>query len=197
MADQVQLIEVVNILGSLARSAHLKRVLSALDPDPALNFWRVMHGNLLDITVLEWCKLFGSDHEEHQKTHWKNVVTNQEAFRAGLLQDLGVDMKAWETYWLEMKNYRDQHVAHLRRRGPFVHDVHRIRRIPNRTICDSRVKSAEEIPWKQRPSHPATHPTDRPHFPQLRIVNFQSQRAPAMSGDGGFLLRAGVNAIPV
>lgn len=112
MADQVQLIEVVNLLGSLTRSAHLKRVLSALDPDPALNFWRVMHGNLLDITVLEWCKLFGSDHEEHQKTHWKNVVANQDAFRSELLGELGVDMKAWQAYWLEMKNYRDQHVAH-------------------------------------------------------------------------------------
>lgn len=112
MASQDQLIEVVNILGSLVRSAHLKRVLSALDPDPPLNFWRVMHGNLLDIAVLEWCKLFGSDDEEHQKTHWKNVVADKDAFRAELLRTLGIDTKAWESYWKEMKTYRDQYVAH-------------------------------------------------------------------------------------
>lgn len=112
METQTQLIEVVNILGSLVRSAHLKRVLSALDPDPPLNFWRVMHGNLLDISVLEWCKLFGSDDEEHQKTHWKNVVADKDAFRATLFQALRIDAKAWEAYWNEMKNYRDQYVAH-------------------------------------------------------------------------------------
>jgi hypothetical protein len=112
MADQVQLTEAVNILGNLVRSVHLKRVLTALDPDPALNFWRVMHGTLLDIAVLEWCKLFGSDNEEHQKTHWKNVVANQDAFRHQLLDGLRIDMNAWKAYWQEMKNYRDQHVAH-------------------------------------------------------------------------------------
>ena len=65
-----------------------KRVLSALDPDPPLNFWRILHGNLLDTAVLDWCKLFGSDDEEHQKTHWKNVVADRDAFRAELLGTL-------------------------------------------------------------------------------------------------------------
>ena len=71
-----------------------------------------MHGNLLDISVLEWCKLFGSDNEEHQKTHWKNVVSDIDAFRADLLKALGIDAKAWESYWRDMKTYRDQYVAH-------------------------------------------------------------------------------------
>jgi hypothetical protein len=30
---------------------------------PSLNFWRLIYGNLLDVAVLEWCKVFGSDAE--------------------------------------------------------------------------------------------------------------------------------------
>jgi len=71
-----------------------------------------MHGTLLDMAVLEWCKLFGSDDEEHQKTHWKNVVGNGESFRKDLLGKLGVSANDWADYWKQMKNYRDQHVAH-------------------------------------------------------------------------------------
>jgi hypothetical protein len=112
MASLDQLTAAINVLGNLVRSVHLKRVLAGLDPDPSLNFWRVMHGTLLDIAVLEWCKLFGSDDEEHQQTHWKNVVSDVDAFRAELLGQLGIDAKRWEAYWKEMKNYRDQHVAH-------------------------------------------------------------------------------------
>lgn len=112
MASKEQLTATVNIIASLIRSVHLKRVLSDFDPDPGLNFWRVMHGNLLDMAVLDWCKLFGSDDEEHQKTHWKNVVADEEQFRKDLLKAIGVDAGAWKTYWNDMKNYRDQHVAH-------------------------------------------------------------------------------------
>lgn len=112
MADKEHLIATVNILASLVRSVHLKRVLSGLDPDPALNFWRLLHGNLLDIAVLEWCKLFGSDDEEHQKAHWKNVVPDKDAFRTSLLKAMEIDGKAWDAYWKEMKTYRDQNVAH-------------------------------------------------------------------------------------
>ena len=39
MVSKDHLIETVNILASLVRSVHLKRVLSGLDPNPALNFW--------------------------------------------------------------------------------------------------------------------------------------------------------------
>ncbi len=112
MARQDQLIAVVNILANLVRSVHLKRVLSDVDPDPALNFWRIFHGDLLDMAVIDWCKLFGSDDEEHQKTHWKNVMSDRDAFRAELFGALGIDAKAWGSYWSEMKNYRDQHAVH-------------------------------------------------------------------------------------
>jgi hypothetical protein len=115
MASPEQLIAVVNVLGNVVRSIQLKRVLTDVDPDPPLNFWRVLYGNLFDIAVLDWCKLFGSDDEAHQQVHWKNVIADgrQQEFRAGLLAHLGIGANAWAEYWNHMKTYRDQHVAHL------------------------------------------------------------------------------------
>src|SRR5258708_38966725 len=111
MTSQEQLIAVINTVGNLIRGIHLKRALSAINPDPPLNFWRLIHGNLLDFAVLEWCKLFGSDDKDHQPTHWKNVATDQDAFRSGLLEHLNIDKKTWEAYWTELKSYRDTRVA--------------------------------------------------------------------------------------
>ena len=112
MANEDPLVEVVNIIANLVRCVHLKRVLSAVDPEPPLNFWRVIHGNLLDMAVIDWCKLFGSDDKEHQKSHWKNMVADPNAFRTELFAKLGVDAKSWGAYWNEMKSYRDQYAAH-------------------------------------------------------------------------------------
>ena len=105
----------IGIIVAFVRNVHLKRVMHDVDPEPHLNFWRMIHGNLLDVAVMEWCKLFGSDHEEHQPMHWKNVVPREEheGFRAGLLNALGVPQKTWEAYWQQMKEYRDNHAAHF------------------------------------------------------------------------------------
>lgn len=103
----------VNILANLVRSAQLKRALTRADPDPALNFWRVIYGNLLDMAVIEWCKLFGSDHEDHQQVHWKNMFQDESAFRDGLYRHLGVSRNDFLEYWEELKTYRNTAAAHL------------------------------------------------------------------------------------
>lgn len=113
MARREQLTGALQVVVNVARSVALKRALAAADPDPALNFWRVLHGNLLDVAVLEWCKLFGSDDEEHQLVHWKNVFADEARFRADLFAHLGLEQEEWLAYWQQMKAYRDQHVAHL------------------------------------------------------------------------------------
>lgn len=115
MSSPEQLTALVNVLGNVVRSIQLKRVLTETDSDPPLNFWRVLYGNLFDIAVLDWCKLFGSDDEARQQVHWKNVIAEagHEEFRTGLLGHLGVEAAAWTEYWNHMKTYRDQHVAHL------------------------------------------------------------------------------------
>lgn len=113
MATHEHLTAALQVVVNTARCVALKRAIAAADPDPALNFWRVLHGNLLDVAVLDWCKLFGSDDEEHQQVHWKNVFADKAAFRAGLLAHVHIDQDAWRGYWQQMKDYRDRHVAHL------------------------------------------------------------------------------------
>ena len=95
----------------LARSTEMKRTLTEVDPNPHLNFWRLIHGNQLDITVLEWCKVFGSDGEA---THWKKIVppADHDQFRRDLFGAVGVTAEEWGAYWNEMKEYRDNLVAH-------------------------------------------------------------------------------------
>lgn len=99
----------MGLLVQIVRSIQIKKVLSELNPNPRLNFWRIIQGGLLDLPVLDWCKVFGSNAEP---THWKGVVSDVEAFRAALLSHLQISQKEWEKYWLHMKDYRDELVAH-------------------------------------------------------------------------------------
>jgi len=95
----------------IARSAAMKRALTEIDPNPHLNFWRIIHGNQLDIAVLEWCKVFGTDGEA---THWKKIVLpdDHDQFRNNLFGAVGVSGDEWAIYRAEMKAYRDNLVAH-------------------------------------------------------------------------------------
>lgn len=89
----------------------LKRAIEASDSDPHLNFWRIIIGNQLDVAVLEWCKIFGSNNEA---THWKQVIPEEEhaTYKAELLAMLIFSEAQWNEYWKHMKAYRDNLVAH-------------------------------------------------------------------------------------
>ena len=117
MSDRKRLSDAVEVLANLVRNIQLRRELSAECAAPHLNFWRVIYGDLSDIAVLEWCKLFGSDDEEYQPLHWKNIVSDQVQFRRDLFSRLRIYESKWRSYWNEMKRYRDQSVAH--------HDIRR------------------------------------------------------------------------
>lgn len=112
-----ELLDTADTLASLVRNIHLRRALSAVRADPHLVFWRLIYGDLSDIVVLEWCKLFGSDDDERQPLHWKNVVPDPNKFRTDLFSRLQIYESKWRSYWREMKQYRDQSVAH--------HDIRR------------------------------------------------------------------------
>jgi hypothetical protein len=107
-----QLAEAAEVLGTLVRNILLKRALHAADPSPRLNFWCIQYGNLMDLAVIDWCKLFGSDDAEHQPIHWKNIADDQDSFRSALLEALEITHEDWETYWRDMKKYRDFNAAH-------------------------------------------------------------------------------------
>lgn len=99
----------IKLVGQIVRCIHMKRELTNLDSEPELNFWRLIYGGLLDLAVLEWTKIFGSNAEP---SHWKGVVDDQVTFRKDLLAFVGISESEWEAYWKEMKGYRDEGVAH-------------------------------------------------------------------------------------
>jgi hypothetical protein len=112
MAGTQRLFDAVEVLVNLVRNIRLRRELHLACADPPLSFWRVIYGDLTDIAVLEWCKLFGSDDDEKQTVHWKNVVPDVDVFRHDLLSRLNVSPEQWKSYWDGIKRYRDQSVAH-------------------------------------------------------------------------------------
>nr|WP_294566448.1 hypothetical protein [uncultured Rhodopila sp.] len=84
---------------------------------PHASFWRQVNGNFLDMAVLDWCKLFGDPKETPQKRlakhHWRRVVSDPDAFEAGLLTQLGTDADGFAALIGKMRDYRDRFVAHL------------------------------------------------------------------------------------
>ncbi len=100
----------INILVQIVRCIQMKKVLAEIDPSPRLNFWRIIHGGLMDLPVLEWYKIFGANAEP---THWKGVVDDPEHFRTSLLEKLNISYQNWEKYWAHMKDYRDEFIAHF------------------------------------------------------------------------------------
>ncbi len=73
-------------------------------------FWLTVHGNLIEVCVLEWCKLFGN---RNGKYHWQNVMPDPILFRSEMISLHGIDDAELDRLWKEMKNYRDDFVAHL------------------------------------------------------------------------------------
>jgi len=93
------------------------------------DFWINANSNFLDISVLEWCKLFG---EWNGKHHWKQVVPKPATFLHDLCEGIDVTEDVFNAHRNEMKTYRNKFVAHL--------DAGRQMRIPSLTmVVDSAV----------------------------------------------------------
>ena len=102
------------ILIQIVRCIHLKKALTEVDPKPDLNFWRLIHGGFLDLAVMEWCKIFGSNAEY---THWKTLLheDDHDNFRNNLFEHLNIKPEEWDKNWVKLKTYRDELVAHHNR----------------------------------------------------------------------------------
>lgn len=90
--------------------AYFKAGWSELKPKREGDFWITVLGNFIDVSVLEWSKLFGDDHGKH---HWKCIVDDEASFKARLLSNLGIAEAQWQQSWMEIKEYRDKFIAHL------------------------------------------------------------------------------------
>lgn len=93
----------------VARNVAYHRSLQPFNNELNQNYWILIFNNFLDISVLEWCKVFGS---KNQNTHWSRHVENKDEFRNGMLARLEMSQEEWQTYWSSVKDYRDKSVAH-------------------------------------------------------------------------------------
>jgi hypothetical protein len=112
MERERQLTDTVDGIVNFVRVMLNRRALQQANGDPHLTFWVVTNNALFDTAVIDWCKLFGSAHDEHQPTHWKNVAPDVGAFRAGLLAVVDITWEQWVAYWEQLKKYRDKAAAH-------------------------------------------------------------------------------------
>ena len=73
-------------------------------------FWITANNALLDIGLLEWCKLFGDPRAKHD---WRKSVVDQGSFLPALLEHLRLTEQMFADYIAEVRTYRDKFVAHL------------------------------------------------------------------------------------
>lgn len=81
-----------------------------MQPREEGQFWITVIGNFIDVSVLEWTKLFGDDKGKH---HWKQIAEDQASFKQALLGNVGISQDQWDASWKEIKDYRDKFIAHL------------------------------------------------------------------------------------
>jgi hypothetical protein len=79
----------------------------------ATEFGATVNANMLDIAVLEWCKLFADRKARH---HWHRLVRDeaeQKQFSTQLHQVAQINAHEWTQYVDVIRVYRDKFVAHL------------------------------------------------------------------------------------
>ena len=106
-----RLTNAINVIVGFVREVQTLRALRDAGV-PAQTFWRVLNNSTFDMAVINWCKLFGSDDQAHQPTHWKNIAPDEQKFRNELLAAIGVSWSEWVSYRYEVKHYRDNSAAH-------------------------------------------------------------------------------------
>jgi len=69
-----------------------------------------LNGNFLDISVLEWCKLFGDYSDKH---HWKKIMSHDPTFKKRMLDELKISQEDLDLTYKSFRAYRDKFIAHL------------------------------------------------------------------------------------
>ena len=73
-------------------------------------FWREVHGNFFDRSVLDWCKLFADGKGKH---HWRRAVESPDRFEMDLYAALDITVGEFAELVERVRCYRDKFVAHL------------------------------------------------------------------------------------
>lgn len=92
------------------RQLSMHRAFDGLQGKLKQNFWIYIYNNSIDMAVLDWCHLFGNHSDD---LHWKGVASDKDNFRRDLFKHLEIDESTWNTYWHNLKGYRDKNVGHI------------------------------------------------------------------------------------
>lgn len=93
----------------VVRNAACCRSLNSYKDNFNQSYWVLIYNNFFDITILEWCKIFGTYREP---THWTTLVNDQKTFRQCLLATLNIKCSEWHSYGQHIRDYRNNFVAH-------------------------------------------------------------------------------------
>ena len=74
------------------------------------SFSTTVSWNFIDVSIIEWCKLFGSYGDDH---HWRNLVGDgADQFSNDMYERISMTESEFSEYHQSMKNYRDVFAAH-------------------------------------------------------------------------------------
>ena len=73
-------------------------------------FWVSLNSNFIDISVIEWCKLFGDYKDKH---HWKKIMHDDQTFKDRMFESINIKQTDLDRVHSTIKSYRDKFVAHL------------------------------------------------------------------------------------
>ena len=91
-----------------------KELISVIEQLKGDEFWIRTTDAHIKTAIISWCMVFGSDSNE---THWKKLIINEREikckdFRNNILKECNLNSNGWDSYWKELKNYRNDFVAH-------------------------------------------------------------------------------------
>ena len=83
------------------------------------DFWIRVNGNFLDAATLNWCILFAD--EKDGKHDWKKAFKNKNGLNENFYSSLNTTEQDFKEGLLEIKNYRDKHLAHMDNPSPILY----------------------------------------------------------------------------
>jgi len=74
------------------------------------DYLKTVQGNFIDMSVLEWLKLFGDYKDKH---HWKKIIYELDSFKKEMLSNSKITEEELSSCRETFKAYRDKFLAHL------------------------------------------------------------------------------------
>jgi hypothetical protein len=111
MVDPARIWKCYELCRAILRNAAYYRGGASLSPDgrPKSQFAIVASNNFLDMTFLEWSKLFW---ERSGKHHWAKILPETTSFMGRVLNTLAMDAAEFEALAKSVAHYRDKELAH-------------------------------------------------------------------------------------